>query len=193
MGDFNYSCIDWVCVTSHWDREIIFLETINDCFLEQLVLEPKRGEAIPDKVLSGAQDFVQEVNVAEPLHNSHYNRRGQNAVREPHAALSELDCCSQNSGRPHRTQNSGRPRHSRLWPRMLILIVSICKESQQLVPSFQLVKESQLGKSTRKRVTGKSKRNSSWAPMSRSSIFHPENGCVSNVRPLHIERKDLRA
>uniref|UniRef100_A0A674II76 Intraflagellar transport 172 n=1 Tax=Terrapene triunguis TaxID=2587831 RepID=A0A674II76_9SAUR len=40
---------------------------------QQLVLEPTRGETILDLVLSGAQDLVQEVNIAGPLGNSDHN------------------------------------------------------------------------------------------------------------------------
>ncbi|CAM4611226.1 unnamed protein product [Caretta caretta] len=74
MEDFSYPHIDWVHVTSGRDAEIKFPDTFNDCFLEQLVLEPTRGEAILDLVLSGgAQDLVQEVNIAGPLGNSDHN------------------------------------------------------------------------------------------------------------------------
>ncbi|CAM4653692.1 unnamed protein product [Lepidochelys kempii] len=50
-----------------------FLNTLNDCFLEQLVQEPTRGEATLDLVLSGAQDLVQEVTVTGLLGNSDHN------------------------------------------------------------------------------------------------------------------------
>uniref|UniRef100_K7F0U9 Endonuclease/exonuclease/phosphatase domain-containing protein n=1 Tax=Pelodiscus sinensis TaxID=13735 RepID=K7F0U9_PELSI len=73
VDDFNYPHIDWVHVTSGQDAETKFLDTLNDCFLEQLVQEPTRGEAILDLVLSGAQDLVQEVTITGPLGNSDHN------------------------------------------------------------------------------------------------------------------------
>uniref|UniRef100_K7EXX2 Endonuclease/exonuclease/phosphatase domain-containing protein n=1 Tax=Pelodiscus sinensis TaxID=13735 RepID=K7EXX2_PELSI len=73
MGDFNYPHIDWIHVTSGREAEIKFLNGLNDCFLEQLVQEPTRGEAILDLVLSGVQDQVQEITVTGPLGNSDHN------------------------------------------------------------------------------------------------------------------------
>lgn len=73
MGDFNYPHIDWLHVTSGRDAEIKFLDILSDYFLEQLVLELTRGEAILDLVLSRAQDLVQRVNITEPLGNSDRN------------------------------------------------------------------------------------------------------------------------
>uniref|UniRef100_K7F1R0 Endonuclease/exonuclease/phosphatase domain-containing protein n=1 Tax=Pelodiscus sinensis TaxID=13735 RepID=K7F1R0_PELSI len=73
MGDFNYPHIDWIHVTSGREPEIKFLNGLNDCFLEQLVQEPTRGEAILDLVLSGVQDHVQDITVTGPLGNSDHN------------------------------------------------------------------------------------------------------------------------
>uniref|UniRef100_K7F001 Endonuclease/exonuclease/phosphatase domain-containing protein n=1 Tax=Pelodiscus sinensis TaxID=13735 RepID=K7F001_PELSI len=73
MGDFNYPHIDWIHVTSGREAEIKFLNGLNDCFLEQLVQEPTRGEAILDLVLSGVQDQVQDITVTGPLGNSDHN------------------------------------------------------------------------------------------------------------------------
>uniref|UniRef100_K7EZM4 Endonuclease/exonuclease/phosphatase domain-containing protein n=1 Tax=Pelodiscus sinensis TaxID=13735 RepID=K7EZM4_PELSI len=73
MGGFNYPHIDWIHVTSGREAEIKFLNGLNDCFLEQLVQEPTRGEAILDLVLSGVQDQVQDITVTGPLGNSDHN------------------------------------------------------------------------------------------------------------------------
>ncbi|KAM7151827.1 uncharacterized protein RBU57_012313 [Macrochelys suwanniensis] len=73
VGDFNYPHIDWVHVTSGCNVETKFLDSLNDCFLEQLVQEPTRGESTLDLVLSGAQDLVQEITITGPLGNSDHN------------------------------------------------------------------------------------------------------------------------
>ncbi|XP_053897559.1 uncharacterized protein LOC128844145 [Malaclemys terrapin pileata] len=73
VGDFNYPHIDWEHVTSGRNAESKFLDTLNDCFLEQLVREPTRGEATLDLVLSGAQELVQEVTITGLLGNSDQN------------------------------------------------------------------------------------------------------------------------
>ncbi|CAM5127487.1 unnamed protein product [Eretmochelys imbricata] len=73
VGDFNYPHIDWIHVTSARNAETKFLDTLNDCFLEQLVQEPTRGEATLDLVLSEAQDLVQEITITGLLGNSDHN------------------------------------------------------------------------------------------------------------------------
>lgn len=62
---------DWVNTSSGWDIDIIFLDTINDCFLEQLILEPTVGEAL--LTLINTQDQVQKVSVGELLCNNDHN------------------------------------------------------------------------------------------------------------------------
>ena len=53
MGDFNYSHIDWINVYSSHDKDVKFLDVLNDCALEQLVMEPTRREATLDLILNG--------------------------------------------------------------------------------------------------------------------------------------------
>uniref|UniRef100_A0A8C4YQS4 C2 DOCK-type domain-containing protein n=1 Tax=Gopherus evgoodei TaxID=1825980 RepID=A0A8C4YQS4_9SAUR len=59
---------DWMVMNM-----IKFLDTLNDCFMEQLVREPTRGEATLDLILSGVQELVQEVTITGLLGNSDHN------------------------------------------------------------------------------------------------------------------------
>lgn len=65
MGDFNSILAGHV--TAGRNADMKSLDTLSGCFSEQLLVEPTRGEAITALVLSGAQDLVQEVIVAELL------------------------------------------------------------------------------------------------------------------------------
>lgn len=71
MGEFNYSHIDWVDHISGQDAETKFLNTINDCFLDQLVLDPTKRGAVPDLDLRSVQGLGQ--TAAVPLCNSDSN------------------------------------------------------------------------------------------------------------------------
>ena len=76
MGDFNYPHIDWVNWCSGQAKETGFLDELNDCALEQLVMEPTRGQVTLDLILCGNQDLVRDVNVTEPLGNSDHHAIG---------------------------------------------------------------------------------------------------------------------
>lgn len=52
---FNYPHIDWVNLCSGHEREKLFLDMINECVLEQLILELSRGEVSLDLILCGIQ------------------------------------------------------------------------------------------------------------------------------------------
>ena len=53
MGDFNYPHIDWVNACSAQERETWFLDMLNDFALEQIVMEPTRGQVTLDLILCG--------------------------------------------------------------------------------------------------------------------------------------------
>ncbi|XP_053130019.1 uncharacterized protein LOC128335549 [Hemicordylus capensis] len=73
MGDFNYPHIDWVNSQSGQNKEVKFLDILNDCALEQLVMEPTREKATLDLILSDTQDLVRDVSVIDPLGNSDHS------------------------------------------------------------------------------------------------------------------------
>lgn len=59
VGGFNCPHTDWVHVTwEEEDAEVKFLDTLNDYFLVQLVLEPQGERQFLILILSGAQDMV---------------------------------------------------------------------------------------------------------------------------------------
>ena len=73
-GDFNYPSVNWntdECGSEARD----FVDTINDCFLHQHVLESTRDKSqnILDLVFSSEEEMVKNVNVQEPLANSDHN------------------------------------------------------------------------------------------------------------------------
>lgn len=67
MRDINSFYLDWVNTSSEQDVEIKFLNIINECLLEQLILEPIREEAILGLILSNTLDLVQEAALGKPL------------------------------------------------------------------------------------------------------------------------------
>ena len=72
VGDFNHRSIDWN--TMHAEREgQPFLDTIQDCFLNQKVDEPTRGENVLDLVLTNNDNLIDNVIVKEPLGMSDHN------------------------------------------------------------------------------------------------------------------------
>ena len=70
MGDFNYSYIDWVKASLSQEREIGFLDMLNDSAQELLVMEPTRGQLTLHLVLCGTQDLVRDMNVTGLLGNT---------------------------------------------------------------------------------------------------------------------------
>ena len=76
MGDFNYPGIDWVnySVSSGATSECCkFLECITDCFVTQHVMEPTRGMAILDLLLTREPNMISSVSVNEPLGSSDHH------------------------------------------------------------------------------------------------------------------------
>ncbi|XP_065410755.1 transcriptional adapter 1 isoform X1 [Chrysemys picta bellii] len=84
--------------------ETKFLDTLNDCLLEQLVQESTRGEATLDLVLSGAQDLVQEhrFQPQNPLSGA------QQFVAKDPQEDDDLKLCSHTMMLPTRGQLEGR-------------------------------------------------------------------------------------
>ena len=64
MGDFNYPHINWGNACSGQEREIRFLDMLNDCALEQLMMQHTRGQV--------TQDLVRDANVTEMLGNTNH-------------------------------------------------------------------------------------------------------------------------
>lgn len=58
MGDFSYYHLNWVNAHSSHDKEATFLDMINDCFIEQLVMELTSGEMPLDFILSRAENLM---------------------------------------------------------------------------------------------------------------------------------------
>ena len=68
-GDFNYPGIDWDRLQS--DREgQKFLDAIMDCFMEQYVKHPTRGNNILDLVFGTEGTIISNVVVNEPIGSS---------------------------------------------------------------------------------------------------------------------------
>ncbi|CAM4513742.1 unnamed protein product [Caretta caretta] len=70
MGDFNFPDIDWRTSASNNNRAQIFLDAIADGFLQQVVAEPTRGDAILDLVLVSNEDLIEEMVVGDNLGSS---------------------------------------------------------------------------------------------------------------------------
>ena len=66
LGDFNYPDISWDLSTGHCPSAN-FRDTVNDCFLTQLIREPTRGSSVLDLVLTNDPSIFREVEVIEPL------------------------------------------------------------------------------------------------------------------------------
>ena len=66
VGDFNYPKIDWDLYSGSSDA-VLFLDTLNDCSLTQMVDCPTRGEAILDLVLTNDPSLFLSVDIEEPL------------------------------------------------------------------------------------------------------------------------------
>ena len=65
MGDFNHGNIKWDTLQS---------TVVQDNFLTQHVLEPTRAARVLDIVLSSQKEFVDNVEIQEPLGSSDHNQ-----------------------------------------------------------------------------------------------------------------------
>ena len=74
MGDFNHGNIQWGTLESTGVEDQQFMCLIQDNFLIQHVLEPTRGGRVLDLVLSSQKEFVDNVNIQEPLGSSDHNQ-----------------------------------------------------------------------------------------------------------------------
>ena len=74
MGDFNHGNIQWDTLESTGVEDQQFMCLIQDNFLIQHVLEPTRGGRVLDLVLSSQKEFVDNVNIQEPLGSSDHNQ-----------------------------------------------------------------------------------------------------------------------
>ncbi|KAK2179356.1 hypothetical protein NP493_495g02001 [Ridgeia piscesae] len=74
MGDFNHGHIQWTSLQSTGREDQEFLNLVQDSFLSQHVLEATRGENVLDIVLSSQKEFVDNVNICEPLGCSDHNQ-----------------------------------------------------------------------------------------------------------------------
>ncbi|KAK2170833.1 hypothetical protein NP493_1133g00000 [Ridgeia piscesae] len=74
MGDFNHGHIQWTSLQSTGREDQEFLNLVQDSFLSQHVLEATRGENVLDIVLSSQKEFVDNVEICEPLGCSDHNQ-----------------------------------------------------------------------------------------------------------------------
>ena len=70
VGDFNFPKIDWASCSSQIDLDNIFLTTVEENALQQLVLKPTRGENILGLFLTSNTDLIEDLVVDEPFSNS---------------------------------------------------------------------------------------------------------------------------
>ena len=66
LGDFNFPDVNWDLMSGS-SSSIKFRDTINDCFLTQLVHDFTRGSSILDIVLTNDPSIINSVEVIEPL------------------------------------------------------------------------------------------------------------------------------
>ena len=69
MGNFNFPELDWSKLESLSDSHP-FSKCMNDCFLNQLVDAPTRGENILDLVLASDDSMISNLVVGEPFETS---------------------------------------------------------------------------------------------------------------------------
>ena len=74
MGDFNHGNITWDTLQSTGVEDSTFLCLVQDNFLTQHVLEPTRAARVLDIVLSSQKEFVDNVEIQEPLGSSDHNQ-----------------------------------------------------------------------------------------------------------------------
>ena len=74
MGDFNHGNIKWDTLQSTGVEDSTFLCLVQDNFLTQHVFEPTRPARVLDTVLSSQKEFVDNVEIQEPLGSSDHNQ-----------------------------------------------------------------------------------------------------------------------
>ena len=74
MGDFNHGNIKWGTLQSTGVEDSTLLCLVQDNFLTQHVLEPTRAARVLDIVLSSQKEFVDNVEIQEPLGSSDHNQ-----------------------------------------------------------------------------------------------------------------------
>ena len=74
MGDFNHGNIKWDTLQSRGVEDSTFLCLVQDNFLTQNVLEPTGAARLLDIVLSSQKEFVDNVEIQEPLGSSDHNQ-----------------------------------------------------------------------------------------------------------------------
>ena len=74
MGDFNLGNIKWDTLQSTGVEDSTFVCLVQDNFLTQHVLEPTRAARVLDIVLSSQKEFVDNVEIQEPLGSSDHNQ-----------------------------------------------------------------------------------------------------------------------
>ena len=67
MGDFNHPDIFWDSGMAGGRQSRRFLESVKDNFLIQVIDGPTRGEALPDLVLTSAEESIREVKTGGRL------------------------------------------------------------------------------------------------------------------------------
>ena len=72
LGDFNYPDVNWDNLSGVAASEA-FRDTINNCFLTQMVRRSTRGSSILDLILSTDPSIFENVEVIEPLLGSDHN------------------------------------------------------------------------------------------------------------------------
>ncbi len=73
MGDFNLCDINWEVNEGVSNISKQFIECFDDCFLNQVVNIPTRGNKILDLVLVNDLNIVEDLEVGEALGNSDHN------------------------------------------------------------------------------------------------------------------------
>ena len=74
MGDFSHGNIKWDTLQSTGVEDSTFLCLVQDNFLTQHVFEPTRAARVLDIVLSSQKEFVDNVEIQEPLGSSDHNQ-----------------------------------------------------------------------------------------------------------------------
>eukprot|EP00061_Rhincodon_typus_P004390 g22455.t1 len=72
LGDFNMQ-VDWQNLVGVGSQEKEFVECLRCLFLQQLVVEPPKEQAILDLVMCNEADLMRELKVKEPLGGGDHN------------------------------------------------------------------------------------------------------------------------